>query len=170
MQASRTVTFLPCSSTRMVSPSPIEHRGAIARARPGNQGRLQQQQHTKKQARSQAHRTSLRASSLASLLRSGARLQSLQRSAQLTHELLIRLGGCLRDSPPGKSNTLEQKHTLLAPARGSVDQQATRRAETDPGSIVNSSRLSGSQGVTSFLKVTSYCASSDRRWVRRTLR
>ena len=76
MQACRTVTFQPCSRTRMVSVAITdrEYRRAIARASQGNHERLQQQQHTKKQARSQAHRTSLRASTLASLLRSVARL------------------------------------------------------------------------------------------------
>ncbi len=35
-----------------------------------------------------------------------------------------------------------------------MDQQAARRAGTDPGVILGSGRLNGSQGVTPFLKVT----------------
>jgi hypothetical protein len=35
-----------------------------------------------------------------------------------------------------------------------VDQQATRRARTDPRATFDPSRLSGSQGVTPSLKVT----------------
>ncbi|MCP9841579.1 hypothetical protein KBY93_13175, partial [Synechococcus sp. J7-Johnson] len=42
----------------------------------------------------------------------------------------------------------------LASTRRSVDQQATRRARTDPGATINPGRLNGSQGVTPFLKVT----------------
>ncbi len=47
---------------------------------------------------------------------------------------------CLQDSPPGKSNTLEQKHSLLASTRRSVDQQAIRGVRTDPGATDNSGR------------------------------
>ena len=36
----------------------------------------------------------------------------------------------------------------------SVDQQANRGAQSDRGDTINSGRLSGSRGVTSFLKVT----------------
>jgi len=50
--------------------------------------------------------------------------------------------------------SLAPKNRLLAPTRGSVDQQATTRAGIDPGSILNLVGLSGSQGVTSSLKVT----------------
>jgi len=35
-----------------------------------------------------------------------------------------------------------------------VDQQANRRAQSDPGANLHSGRLSGSRGVTPFLKVT----------------
>jgi hypothetical protein len=35
-----------------------------------------------------------------------------------------------------------------------VDQQANRGAKTDPGATLNSGRLNGSPGVTTFLKVT----------------
>ena len=49
---------------------------------------------------------------------------------------------------------LEPKHPLLASTGRSVDQQATRRSRADPGYILNSGRLSGSQGVTPSLKVT----------------
>ena len=60
----------------------------------------------------------------------------------------------LRGRPPGQSNALEPKHPLLAPTRRSVDQQATGRARTALGVTIDSRRLSGSPGVTSFLKVT----------------
>jgi len=35
-----------------------------------------------------------------------------------------------------------------------VDQQANRGAQSDPGATLNPGRLSGSLGVTTFLKVT----------------
>jgi hypothetical protein len=60
----------------------------------------------------------------------------------------------LRESPPGQSNALEPKHTLLGSTQRCVDQQANRGARTDPGATINSGRLSGSLGVTPSLKVT----------------
>ena len=60
----------------------------------------------------------------------------------------------LRGRTPCQSNSLEPEHPLLAPTRRSVDQQATGRERTGPGVNVNAGRLSGSPGVTSFLKVT----------------
>ena len=60
----------------------------------------------------------------------------------------------LRDRPPGKSKPLEPGHPLLGSSQRSVDQQANRGAQSDRGATINSGRLSGSRGVTSFLKVT----------------
>jgi hypothetical protein len=60
----------------------------------------------------------------------------------------------LRGRTPCQSNSLEPEHPLLAPTRRSVDQQATGRERTGPGVNVYPGRLSGSPGVTSFLKVT----------------
>jgi hypothetical protein len=42
-----------------------------------------------------------------------------------------------------------------------VDQQANRRARSAPGATLNSGRLNGSQGVTSFLKVTGGCGADQ---------
>ena len=49
---------------------------------------------------------------------------------------------------------MEPKHPLQASTRRSVDQQANRGARSDHGATINPRRMSGSQGVTSFLKVT----------------
>jgi len=43
---------------------------------------------------------------------------------------------------------------MLGSTQRCVDQQATRRAQTGPGVTIDSGRLSGSQIVTNFLKVT----------------
>ncbi len=48
---------------------------------------------------------------------------------------------------------MEPIHPLLAPARGGVDQQATRRDEDGTGVTIASGRLKSSQRVTTFLKV-----------------
>ena len=77
-----------------------------------------------------------------------------QRHSGSRHGNLPAASRCLRDSPPGKSNTLEPIHSLLAPTRRSVDQQATRGARSDPRATLNRGRLNGSQGVTPSLKVT----------------
>jgi hypothetical protein len=66
----------------------------------------------------------------------------------------------LRGRPPGQSNALERCHPLLESAGRSVDQQANRGAKTDPGATLNSGRLNGSPGVTTFLKVTAGATSS----------
>ena len=65
-------------------------------------------------------------------------------------------GACpgLREGAPGPSQTLEPIHSLLAPTRRSVDQQATSRPKIRSGVIVCSSCSKGSRGVTPFLKVT----------------
>jgi hypothetical protein len=55
---------------------------------------------------------------------------------------------------PCQSNALEPTHLLLESAGRSVDQPANRGAKTDSGTTVNSGRLNGSPGVTTFLKVT----------------
>ena len=60
----------------------------------------------------------------------------------------------LRGRPPCQSNALERCHTLLESTGRSVDKQANRRARSAPGATLNPGRLNGSQGVTSFLKVT----------------
>ena len=62
--------------------------------------------------------------------------------------------GGLRGRPPCQSNALERCHPLLESTGRSVDKQATGRARTGPGVTLGSGRLSGSQGVTTFLKVT----------------
>lgn len=49
---------------------------------------------------------------------------------------------------------MELIHALLVPARGGVDQRATRRAGVDPGSSVDTGRLNGCLGVTPILKAT----------------
>ncbi len=49
---------------------------------------------------------------------------------------------------------MESIHPLLAPARGGVDQQATRRTDDGSGSTLTKGRLNCSLGVTPFLKVT----------------
>ena len=49
---------------------------------------------------------------------------------------------------------MEPIHPQLVSTRSGVDQQANRRAQSDPGATLNPGRLSGSRGVTSFLKVT----------------
>ena len=49
---------------------------------------------------------------------------------------------------------MEPIHPLLVSTRSGVDQQDNRRAQSDPGATLNPGRLSGSRGVTSFLKVT----------------
>ena len=53
-----------------------------------------------------------------------------------------------------QSNALEPEHPLLEPTRRSVDQQANRGAQSDPGATINPGRLSGNSGVAPFLKVT----------------
>ena len=58
---------------------------------------------------------------------------------------------------------MEPIHLLLAQADRSVDQQATRRARTDPRATFDPSRLSGSQGVTPSLKVSRYDTSNPFR-------
>jgi len=45
-----------------------------------------------------------------------------------------------------------ETHALAATGR-SVDQQATRRAETVSGATVNPGRLNGNPGVTTYLKL-----------------
>ena len=62
--------------------------------------------------------------------------------------------GGLRGRPPCQSNSLERCHPLLESAGRSVDKQATGRARSAPGATLNPGRLNGSQGVTTFLKVT----------------
>jgi len=54
---------------------------------------------------------------------------------------------------------MEPIHPLLVSTRSGVDQQANRRAQSDPGATLNPGRLSGSRGVTSFLKVTALALS-----------
>jgi hypothetical protein len=44
--------------------------------------------------------------------------------------------------------------SLMAPARGGVDQQAARSADGDSGSTITKGRLKSSQGVAPFLKDT----------------
>lgn len=61
---------------------------------------------------------------------------------------------CLRKSPAETSASMEPIHPLLAPARGGVDQQATRRTDDGSGSTITKGRLNCSLGVTPFLKVT----------------
>ena len=78
-----------------------------------------------------------------------------------------------------QSNTLESTHPLLASTRRGVDQQANRRAQSDPGATLNPGRLSGSRGLTSFLKViepgsavgtkTKFASRSGRLWSHRKL-
>jgi hypothetical protein len=46
-----------------------------------------------------------------------------------------------------------------------VDKQATGKAQTGPGATLNRGRLNGSQGVTSFLKVTEQVS----RWCKSVL-
>ena len=60
----------------------------------------------------------------------------------------------LRGRLPGQSNALERCHPLLESIERSVDKQANRRSRSAPGATLNPGRLDGSQGVTSFLKVT----------------
>ena len=48
---------------------------------------------------------------------------------------------------------MEPIDAILAATRRSVDQQANRGARSDYGATIDPGRLSGSQGVTSFLKV-----------------
>ena len=50
----------------------------------------------------------------------------------------------LRGRTPCQSNSLEPEHSLLAPTRRSVDQQATGRERTGPGVNVDAGRQSGS--------------------------
>jgi hypothetical protein len=63
-----------------------------------------------------------------------------------------------------------------------VDQQATGRERTGPGVTIDSGRLNGSQGVTTFLKVTDYVRTRfyvnkivfneglmDKRWMKKLL-
>ena len=70
------------------------------------------------------------------------------------HGHLPAASGGLRGRPPCQSNALERCHPLLESAGRSVDKQATGRARTGPGVTIYSGRLNGSQGVTTFLKVT----------------
>ena len=70
------------------------------------------------------------------------------------HGYLPAASGGLRGRPPCQSNALERCHPLLESAGRSVDKQATGRARTGPGVTIDSCRLNGSQGVTTFLKVT----------------
>ena len=70
------------------------------------------------------------------------------------HGYLPAASGGLRGRPPCQSNALERCHPLLESAGRSVDKQANRRARSAPGATLNPGRLNGSQGVTTFLKVT----------------
>ena len=72
----------------------------------------------------------------------------------IRHGYLPAASGGLRGRPPGQSNALERCHPLLESASRSVDKQATGRARSGPGATLNQGRLNGSQGVTTFLKVT----------------
>jgi len=53
---------------------------------------------------------------------------------------------------------------LLASTKRSVDQQANRRSGFNSGGTINSGRLTGSLGVTPFLKVTAAAAYYSRIW------
>ena len=61
---------------------------------------------------------------------------------------------CLRDGLSGPSKTLEPIHSMLAPTRRSVDEQANGGARSNPCANLNQGRLNNSQGVSPTLKVT----------------
>ena len=75
-------------------------------------------------------------------------------SQWISHGYLQAASLGLRGRPPCQSNALERCHPLLESTSRSVDKQANRRARSAPGATLNQGRLNGSQGVTSFLKVT----------------
>ena len=79
------------------------------------------------------------------------------------HGHLPAASGGLRGRPPCQSNALERCHPLLESTGRSVDKQATGRARTGPGVTLNSGRLNGSQGVTTFLKVTDPDDGTDKQ-------